>query len=90
MFKVKNRNTRKRCEICSKLPIKTPARRQWCRSVVFIVTFEHISLIEENLRVLAICETWMGLGVEEREVSPEVEVEDLAHFKRELEDTKRA
>ena len=32
----------------------------------------------------------MGLGVEEREVSPEVEVEDLAHFKRELEDTKRA
>ena len=26
-FKVKNRNTRKRCEICSNLTIKTPERR---------------------------------------------------------------
>ena len=34
MFKVNNRNTRTRCEICSKLTIKTPERRQrhdvWC------------------------------------------------------------
>ena len=28
MFKVNNRNTRKKCEICSKLTIKTPERRQ--------------------------------------------------------------
>ena len=28
MFKVKNRNTRKRCEICLKLTLKTPERRQ--------------------------------------------------------------
>ena len=28
MFKVNNKNTRKRCEICSKLKIKTPERRQ--------------------------------------------------------------
>ena len=28
MFNVNNRNTRKRCEICSKLTIKTPDRRQ--------------------------------------------------------------
>ena len=28
MFKVNNRNTRTRCEICSKLTIKTPKRRQ--------------------------------------------------------------
>ena len=28
LFKVKNKNTRKRCEICSKLAIKTPERRQ--------------------------------------------------------------
>ena len=28
LFKVNNRNTRARCEICSKLPIKTPGRRQ--------------------------------------------------------------
>ena len=32
-----NRNTRKRCEICSELTIKTPERH------VFIVNFEHIS-----------------------------------------------
>ena len=38
-----NRNTRTRFEICSKLTIKTPERRQWCRSGVFIVNFEHIS-----------------------------------------------
>ena len=28
LFKVNNRNTRKSCEICSKLTIKTPERRQ--------------------------------------------------------------
>ena len=27
LFKVNNRNTRKRCEICSKLTIKTPEQR---------------------------------------------------------------
>ena len=30
MFKVNNRNTRTRCEVCSKLTIKTPERRHWC------------------------------------------------------------
>ena len=40
---IHNRNTAKRCEICSKLTIKAPERRQWCRSGVFIVTFEHFS-----------------------------------------------
>ena len=39
MFKVNNRTARTRCEICSKLTIKTPERR----SGVFIVNFEHIS-----------------------------------------------
>ena len=43
MFKVNNKNTRTRCEICSKLTIKTPERCQWRRSGVFIVNFEHIS-----------------------------------------------
>ena len=43
MFKVNNRNTRTSCEICSKLTIKTQERRQWRRSGVFIVNFEHIS-----------------------------------------------
>ena len=44
LLKVNIRNTRGRCEICSKLTIKTPERRQWHRSGVFIVNFEHISL----------------------------------------------
>ena len=39
MFKVNNRNTRTRCDICSKLTIKTP---EW-RQNVFIGNFEHIS-----------------------------------------------
>ena len=43
LFKVNNRNTRIRCEICSKLTIKTPERRIWHRSSAFIVNFEHIS-----------------------------------------------
>ena len=43
MFKVNNRNTRTRCEICSKLTIKTPERCQWRRSGLFIVNYEHIS-----------------------------------------------
>ena len=42
LLKVISRNTRTRCEVCSKL-IKTPERRQWRRSGVFIVNFEHIS-----------------------------------------------
>ena len=47
LFKVKNRNTRKRREICSKLKltIKTGERRQWRRSDFFIVNFNfaHVS-----------------------------------------------
>ena len=43
MFKVNNRNTRTRCDICSKLTIKIPERCHWGRSGIFIVNFEHIS-----------------------------------------------
>ena len=42
LFKVSNRNSRKRCEICTKLTIKTPERRHWRRSGIFIVNIEHI------------------------------------------------
>ena len=31
------------CEICSELTLKTPERRQWRRSGVFIANFEHMS-----------------------------------------------
>ena len=43
LLKVRNWNIRKRCEICSKLTIKAPERRQWRHSGVLIVNFEHIS-----------------------------------------------
>ena len=43
LLKVNDRNTRTRCEISSKLTIKTPDGRHWRRSGVFIVNFEHIS-----------------------------------------------
>ena len=38
MFKVNNRNTRKRCEICSNLTLKTPERFG-----SFIVNFEQVN-----------------------------------------------
>ena len=40
MFKINNRNTRKRCEICLNLTIKTQERLQWRRSGV-LINFEH-------------------------------------------------
>ena len=43
LLKVNKGNTRTRCEICSKLTIKILERRQWRRSGIFIVNFEHTS-----------------------------------------------
>ena len=43
MLKFNNRNTRKNCEVCSKLKITTPERRQGLSSGVFIVDFERTS-----------------------------------------------
>ena len=45
MFRLNNRNTRTRFDVCSELTIKTSERRErscWRCSVVFIVNFEHI------------------------------------------------
>ena len=53
MFKVNNRNTRKRLGICSKLTIKTPERLRR-RSSVFIGNFEHIS----HLFIVFYCWLW--------------------------------
>ena len=38
LFKFKNRNSRERCEICSKLPIKTSERRQWRKAVAIFLS----------------------------------------------------
>ena len=43
MFNVHKRNIIARCEICSKLTIKTPEKRHLHRSTLFNVNFEHIS-----------------------------------------------
>ena len=43
LFKVRNRNTKKSCEICPEVTIKTSERRQWRCSSVFIVNFERTS-----------------------------------------------
>ena len=43
LLKVENKNTRTRCEICSKLTIKTPERHHLRCSGALIVNFEHIS-----------------------------------------------
>ena len=43
MFKLSNRNTRTKCEICSNLTLKTPERRR--PSGIFSVKFEHISYL---------------------------------------------
>ena len=42
LLRVNNRNTITRSEICSKLTIKTPERRHWRRSGIFIVNFKNI------------------------------------------------
>ena len=55
LFKVSNRNFNKRCEICSKLTIKTPMTSFWCYycwlwtyiipfSIVSIVDFERVNI----------------------------------------------
>ena len=54
LFKVSNRNTRPMSEICSKLTIKTPKRRQWRRFGAFIVNFEQIAHIVLVFRLLTL------------------------------------
>ena len=45
LHKVNKRNTRRRCEICSKLTIKTPEQMQWYRSGVLTVIYgDHLTL----------------------------------------------
>ena len=41
IFKINSRSARAKCEICTRLTIKTPGRCQWHHSGIFIVNFEH-------------------------------------------------
>ena len=54
LFEVNNKNSRKRCEICSKLTIKTPELRHWRHSVVFIVNIS----IFRNFFLCFYCWLW--------------------------------
>ena len=61
LLKVNNRNTRTRCEICSKLTMKTLQRRQWRRSSVFIVSFKHISHPSSSVSIVNFEHVTLGL-----------------------------
>ena len=56
MFKVNNRNTRKRFEICSKLTIKTP---EWCQWVVLVSLLLTLNIFH-NLFYSFCCLLWAG------------------------------
>ena len=49
-----NKDTRTMCEICSKLIIKTPERRQLHRSGVFTVNIKHILHLALMILVLTL------------------------------------
>ena len=57
LFIMNNSNTKKRCEICSKITIKTPEQR----STIFILNFEDISHLKASfshlLRAVAVRNT---------------------------------
>ena len=61
-FKVSNRNTRTRCEICPKLTIKIPELRHWCRSGIFIANFGHISHLVLVFLLLT-SNMWLPAGI---------------------------
>ena len=66
LFKVNNKDTRKRCKICSKLTIKTLERCQWCRSGVFFVNLFYTFLGNWLLGSVYTCskstkETWINI-----------------------------
>ena len=51
-LKVNNKDTRTICEICSKITIKIPERRQWHSSSIFIAIFEHVIAAWERLKII--------------------------------------
>ena len=45
MLKLNNGYTRRMCEVCSKLAIKTPERHYWDPSCVFMITLNDVVLV---------------------------------------------
>ena len=48
MYKVNNKNTRARCEVCSKLTVETPEPRLW------LCSDEHISYLALGVSIVAL------------------------------------
>ena len=63
MFKVNNRNTRKRFEKSLKLTIKAQPRRHYRRSSVYILNFEHIIVNFEHVLLLLTLNMQMFAGM---------------------------
>ena len=57
MSKVNNKNTRTRCDICSKLTIKTPERCQWQVNAGWTTTSHPLHAIRSTLTFIC-CFTW--------------------------------
>ena len=53
LVKVNNRNTRTRCEICSKLTIKTPEWRHWVKTVNYFRKRIHQKWLVVSLNILS-------------------------------------
>ena len=54
MIKVYNRNIRKKCEICSKLTVKTPERHHWPISHwTYFTPFSIVSIVDFESKILA-------------------------------------
>ena len=55
MLKIRNKKTRTRCEICSKLTIKTPEQHRCSCSGIFSCQLKHIShVIVQHVIVITI------------------------------------
>ena len=67
MFKVNNRNTRTRCEICSKLTVKTPERHHW--SYFMLVMNSRLSRI--------LLKTEKSIVIEKKNYPPIAFVDDI-------------
>ena len=58
LFKANNKGTKTTCKTCSNWTIKTPERRRWRCSVVFIVNLQHISRLVPMFLLLIWTGNW--------------------------------
>ena len=86
LLKVNNRNTRTRCERCSKLTIKT----LWRCSSVFIVNFEYISTLYSSVSIVIVenvISGWAGGFLSDTTEERNVSSADNLEFENKLSDS---